>query len=267
MALKKTVDVQKPPQQATKKKGNNKIIGGLKAAISKRNSKPKLSKQSSPKRIPKKSSPNRLQKISQESTFIYEAPSHDEKNFLITAELIDTARIETTIPGHPIRIINPYSKYMQILEVEGKDLDSLSQPEQDEVVSDFASWLTEYQYDVIFETTKLPTNTRKQLISSLEILHEVQRQYANPDLSVRKYQQLKDREQVLKINILAQEEIANKLYNAEFLLLIHADTTAELEKRVKAAKSAGNKTYSPRIVSDNKKKQIIKQYNNQHEKV
>lgn len=202
-----------------------------------------------------------------EKEFQYVSEDEIDNDFLSTADLMDAVGIAVNEKGHPIKIDNKYSRYMQIMEVDGQDLGSLSDEEQDRVVDNFTNFLVRYPYSLTFESTTLPTNTNSQYGESNRIYREIVAQLSNPNIPVRIYKQLQDRLRLLQNNMNLEELVAQQLYNAEFLIIIHGDSPSELDKYVRACYSAGSSGFKPRIVSDAKKKQIIKQYNNQNERV
>lgn len=172
-----------------------------------------------------------------------------------------------SLPNHPILIDNRYTRFLQILEIEGKDLSSLSDSEQMLVINSFTSFLTQYPYSMTFESTTLPTNTAIQYGDSNRIYKEYLLTLADPSLPKVKYNQIRERLLLLKNNMDMQEKVSQQLYNEELLVFIFADSPRELEKYVKTCLSASNKIIQVRIVKDNKKKQIIKQLNNPSERV
>ena len=86
-------------------------------------------------------------------------------------------------------------------------------------------------------------------------------------ISENRMEQLKDRESILMQNILSEEAVEQELYNAEFLIWLYGDTIEDLHRQVRKAQTSGNGDFVPVIVSASKKEQILKQYNNQNEKV
>ncbi|WP_373756973.1 hypothetical protein [Streptococcus ferus] len=209
---------------------------------------------------------SRIRKVA-DKKFQYDEPKNLSKDLLSTIDLLDTAAILYDVKDHPIKIVNGYTSYLQFMEVKGKDLNSLSPNERKRTIANFEMWLSEFTDPVTFESTTLPTNTRKQSSESKRILDNVRREMNVPGISQRRYQQLRERETLLMQNIEAEDEVQRQLYNAEFILWLYADTIEDLARQVRKAETSGNNDFIPSLVSDDKKIQIIKQFNNQNEKV
>ncbi len=56
--------------------------------------------------------------------------------------------------------------YLQLMEIPGKDLGSLSYNEIRRTIDNFEKWLTDFNTDIQIETTTLPTNTDSQIIGT-----------------------------------------------------------------------------------------------------
>ena len=209
---------------------------------------------------------SRIGKIA-ESQFTYDTKAFETRDFLSTVDLIDTKAILTNVKGQPIALDNGYSGYLQIMEVRGKDLNSLSDNERQRTIQNFRKWNSEITFDYLFESTTLPTDTSEQIIESRRILNEVRREMSKTGISQNRMNQLRDRESLLMQNILSEEAVEQELYNAEFLIWLYGDTIEDLQKQVRKAQTSGNGDFVPQIVSAGKKEQILKQYNNQNEKV
>ena len=54
--------------------------------------------------------------------------------------------------------------YLQLMEIPGKDLGSLSYNEIRRTIDNFEKWLTDFNTDIQIETTTLPTNTDTQMM-------------------------------------------------------------------------------------------------------
>ena len=181
--------------------------------------------------------------------------------------MLDTKAILNNVKGQPIALENGYSGYLQIMEVRGKDLNSLSDNERQRTIQNFRKWNSEITFDYMFESTTLPTDTSEQIIESRRILNEVRREMSKTGISENRMEQLKDRESILMQNILSEEAVEQELYNAVFLIWLYGDTIEDLHRQVRKAQTSGNGDFVPVIVSASKKEQILKQYNNQNEKV
>lgn len=156
--------------------------------------------------------------------------------------------------------------YMQILEVQGKDLDSLSNAEVKRTLENFLYWLSVFNDDVTFYTTKLPTDTGQQ-ISYLENVLQTVRMEIKDCRNQRRLAQLQDRERLLQNSIQIEKQIQEELYNVEFLLFVFAKTKNKLDEVVRRATTSGNQDFVPQVVTLKKKIQILRQFNNMNDKV
>lgn len=210
----------------------------------------------------------RLQKIAKmQSSFEFDETRDVNKDFLSTVDLLDYKAILYNVRHQPIALKNGYAGYIQIMEIRGKDLGTLSNKEVDRTITNFAIWNSSLTFGYTFQTTKLPTDTTEQIIESRRILEDVKKEMGEQNLSERRLAQLRERERGLMANIYYEEEVSRELYNAEFLLWLYADSIEELNQQVKAVQTSGNNDFVPFVVSAEKKKQILKQFNNQNEKV
>ena len=113
---------------------------------------------------------SRLGKIA-ENQFSYDTKEFENRDFLSTVELLDTKAILNNVKGQPIALENGYSGYLQIMEVRGKDLNSLSDNERQRTIQNFRKWNSEITFDYMFESTTLPTDTSEQILESRRILN------------------------------------------------------------------------------------------------
>lgn len=157
--------------------------------------------------------------------------------------------------------------YLQLMEIPGKDLGSLSYNEIRRTIDNFEKWLTDFNTDIQIETTTLPTNTDSQIMDLRHHLSLVRQEKAKLLPDSRRYLQLIDRENWLRNEIQVEENIQQEIYNTEFILWLFAPTTTELDDLVRKVKSYGNNDFVPRDITRIKKEQIIKQFNNMNEKV
>ncbi|GAA0059481.1 hypothetical protein QLT07_06060 [Streptococcus equi subsp. zooepidemicus] len=157
--------------------------------------------------------------------------------------------------------------YLQLMEIPGKDLGSLSYNEIRRTIDNFEKWLTDFNTDIQIETTTLPTNTDTQIMDLRHHLSLVRQEMAKLLPDSRRYKQLHDRELLLRNDIQVEESIQQEIYNTEFILWLFAPTTTELDELVRKAKSYGNNDFVPQEITKVKKEQIIKQFNNMNEKV
>ena len=155
--------------------------------------------------------------------------------------------------------------YLQLMEIPGKDLGSLSYNEIRRTIDNFEKWLTDFNTDIQIETTTLPTNTDSQIMDLRHHLSLVRQEKAKLLPDSRRYLQLMDRENWLRNEIQVEENIQQEIYNTEFILWLFAPTTTELDDLVRKAKSYND--FVPRDITRIKKEQIIKQFNNMNEKV
>lgn len=156
--------------------------------------------------------------------------------------------------------------YMQILEVQGKDLDSLSNAEVKRTLENFLYWLSVFNDDVTFYTTKLPTDTSQQ-ISYLESILQTVRMEIKDCRNQRRLAQLRDRERLLQNSIQIEKQIQEELYNVEFLMFVFAKTKNKLDEVVRRATTSGNQDFVPQPITLKKKIQILRQFNNMNDKV
>ncbi|MGX9845607.1 hypothetical protein ACR3IL_10025 [Streptococcus iniae] len=157
--------------------------------------------------------------------------------------------------------------YLQLMEIPGKDIGSLSYNEIRRTIDNFEKWLSDFKTDIQIETTTLPTNTDTQIMDLRHHLSLVRQEKAKLLADSRRYLQLLDRESLLINEIQVEESIQQEIYNTEFILWLFAPTTTELDDLVRKAKSYGNNDFVPRDITRIKKEQIIKQFNNMNEKV
>ena len=157
--------------------------------------------------------------------------------------------------------------YLQLMEIPGKDLGSLSYNEIRRTIDNFEKWLTDFNTDIQIETTTLPTNTDTQMMDLRHHLSLVRQEKAKLLPDSRRYLQLHDREMILINELQVEESIQQEIYNTEFILWLFSPTTSELDDLVRKAKSYGNNDFVPQEITRIKKEQIIKQFNNMNEKV
>lgn len=157
--------------------------------------------------------------------------------------------------------------YLQLMEIPGKDLGSLSYNEIRRTIDNFEKWLTDFNTDIQIETTTLPTNTDTQMMDLRHHLSLVRQEKATLLPDSRRYLQLLDRERLLRQELQVEESIQQEVYNTEFILWLFAPTTTELDDLVRKAKSYGNNDFVPQDITRIKKEQILKQFNNMNEKV
>ena len=190
---------------------------------------------------------------------IREMKKHTQEYFDLHScvELLD---VKSIIPNRQAYIQLVDYGYLQLMEIPGKDLGSMSYNEVMRTIENFETWLTRFGPNIQVETTTLPTNTDTQI-------SDLRHQMSKLSVNDRRYLQLKDREIWLQSQIKVEESIRQEVYNTEFILWLFAPTTTELDELVRKAKTYGNNDFVPQDISYRKKIQIIKQYNNMNEKV
>lgn len=179
-------------------------------------------------------------------------------------ELIDVKRI---INNHKSYIELVDDGYLQLMEISGKDLGSLSYNEIQRTLDNFEKWITDFNTNVQIEVTTLPTDTTTQIVDLRHHLSLVRQEKAKLSPTSRRYQQLADREGLLINDLQVEESIQQEIYNTEFILWLFAPTTSEMDELVRKAKTYGNNDFVPQEISLTKKEQILKQFNNMNEKV
>ena len=179
-------------------------------------------------------------------------------------ELLD---VKSIIPNSQAYIQLVDYGYLQLMEIPGKDLGSMSYNEVMRTIENFETWLTRFGPNIQVETTTLPTNTDTQISDLRHHLDLVRQEMSKLSVNDRRFLQLKDREIWLQSQIKVEESIRQEVYNTEFILWLFAPTTIELDELVRKAKTYGNNDFVPQDISYRKKIQIIKQYNNMNEKV
>lgn len=181
-----------------------------------------------------------------------------------SVELLDVKRI---INNHKTYIELVDYGYLQLMEISGKDLGSLSYNEIQRTLDNFEKWITDFNTNVQIEVTTLPTDTTTQIADLRHHLSLVRQEKAKLAPTSRRYQQLVDREGLLINDLQVEESIQQEIYNTEFILWLFATTTSEMDELVRKAKTYGNNDFVPQEISATKKEQILKQYSNMNEKV
>lgn len=180
---------------------------------------------------------------------------------------VDLLDVKSIIPNQQAYIQLVDLGYLQLMEIPGKDLGSLSWNEMMRTIQNFEKWLSDFNTDIQIETTTLPTNTAPQINDLRHHLSLVREEKAKLSVDSRRYLQLQDREDLLLNQIRVEESIQQEIYNTEFILWLFAPTTMELDDLVRKAKTYGNNDFVPQEINYDKKVQIMKQYNNMNEKV
>ena len=184
----------------------------------------------------------------------------ENRTFLDTVKIANVKAILTNVPGAPLALANGFG-YMQILSIEGKDLLAASYAEQVEIISGYKHWLDTMEFDFTELTTRLPTDLMFQIAELRELHEEVTQELLSPHMDERKRAQKEYRRDVLEHQIRILEVVARDHFNTEFFIMFHGRTLAELASKVTASNNA-SRTFRPRIVSVEKKEQIVRNLNN-----
>ncbi|MHB9953177.1 hypothetical protein [Ligilactobacillus murinus] len=156
--------------------------------------------------------------------------------------------------------------YLQLLEIQGKDILNLGHEEQQITLLNYHNWLIQFQYDLEIYSTKLPTDTTRQVRYLTSCLNRTKAKLKKTN-NQRVRAQLQDQKQILEQNIKTELMIQKQIYNSEFILFLYGKTVRELDDLVAKAMSYGNQDFVPKVISRSKKEQILEQINNMSEKI
>ena len=187
--------------------------------------------------------------------FVY-VPLNKKKrrDFLDTVAIADVKSILYGYPNQPIRLANGYSGYVQIFEVFGQDIQAMSNEEQAAIKVGFTLFLSGTTFDMMIQTTKLPTDVSSQSNELLRLLDEVKE---------RLIYQLRQREDILKTKYLVQQVVAINQQNIEFFIWVFGDTLAEIDSNTRTTLTiASSHGFAPKVVSVEKKEELLTQYYN-----
>ncbi|QGU81743.1 hypothetical protein BSR19_11500 (plasmid) [Streptococcus salivarius] len=209
--------------------------------------------------------------------FVY-VPLNKKKrrDFLDTVAIADVKSILYGYPNQPIRLANGYSGYVQIFEVFGQDIQAMSNEEQAAVKVGFTLFLSGTTFDMMLQTTKLPTDVSSQSNEFLRLLDEVKQEQNAPELIIndgddldtiankeRLIYQLRQREDILKTKYLVQQVVAINQQNIEFFIWVFGDTLAEIDSNTRTTLTiASSHGFAPKVVSVEKKEELLTQYYN-----
>lgn len=212
--------------------------------------------------------------------FVY-VPLNKKKrrDFLDTVAISDVKSILYGYPNQPIRLANGYSGYVQIFEVFGQDIQAMSNEEQAAVKVGFTLFLSGTTFDMMLQTTKLPTDVSSQSNEFLRLLDEVKQEQNAPELIIndgddldtiankeRLIYQLRQREDILKTKYLVQQVVAINQKNIEFFIWVFGDTLAEIDSNTRTTLTiASSHGFAPKVVSVEKKEELLTQYYNFNE--
>ena len=155
---------------------------------------------------------------------------------------------------------------LQLLEIQGKDILNLGHEEQQITLLNYHNWLIQFQYDLEIYSTKLPTDTTRQVRYLTSCLNRTKAKLKKTN-NQRIRAQLQDQKQILEQNIKTELMIQKQIYNSEFILFLYGKTVKELDDLVSKAMSYGNQDFVPKVISRSKKEQILEQINNMNEKI
>ena len=156
--------------------------------------------------------------------------------------------------------------YLQLLEIQGKDILNLGHEEQQITLLNYHNWLIQFQYDLEIYSTKLPTDTTRQVRYLTSCLNRTKAKLKKTN-NQRIRAQLQDQKQILEQNIKTELMIQKQIYNSEFILFLYGKTVKELDDLVSKAMSYGNQDFVPKVIYKKKKEQILEQINNMNEKI
>lgn len=179
----------------------------------------------------------------------------ENRVFLDTVKASNIKSILTNVGGAPIALSNGFG-YMQILGVQGKDVFTSSPAEQVEFINGYKQWLDAIDFDVTEITTRLPTDTRTQILELKRKLEIVIPQLLLPDLDERVRVQLEMRRDGLTNSIKVLEIVEREHFNTEFFIAFYGRTLEELNYKTRVALSAST-TFKPKMISVEKKEQLI----------
>ncbi|SDL75987.1 hypothetical protein [Streptococcus equinus] len=197
----------------------------------------------------------------------FQPNKHQTQDYYDLHSSVELLDVKNIINNHKAYIELVDYGYLQLMEISGKDLGSLSYNEVNRTLDNFEKWITDFNTNVQIEVTTLPTDTTTQIADLRHHLSLVRQEKAKLFPTSRRYRQLEDRERLLHNNMQVEESIQQEIYNTEFILWLFAPTTSELDELVRKAKTYGNNDFVPQEISREKKEQILKQYNNMNEKV
>ncbi|PHV57502.1 hypothetical protein CS010_04805 [Streptococcus macedonicus] len=197
----------------------------------------------------------------------FQPSKHQTQDYYDLHSAVELIDVKNIINNHKAYIELVDYGYLQLMEISGKDLGSLSYNEVNRTLDNFEKWITDFNTNVQIEVTTLPTDTTTQIADLRHHLSLVRQEKAKLSSTSRRYYQLEDRERLLHNNMQVEESIQQEIYNTEFILWLFAPSTSEMDELVRKAKTYGNNDFVPQDISIAKKEQIIKQYNNMNEKV
>lgn len=197
----------------------------------------------------------------------FQPNKHQTQDYYDLHSAVELIDVKNIINNHKAYIELVDYGYLQLMEISGKDLGSLSYNEVNRTLDNFEKWITDFNANIQIEVTTLPTDTTTQIADLRHHLSLVRQEKAKLSPTSRRYQQLADREGLLINDLQVEESIQQEIYNTEFILWLFAPTTSEMDELVRKAKTYGNNDFVPQNISATKKEQILKQYNNMNEKV
>jgi putative uncharacterized protein gbs0401 len=184
----------------------------------------------------------------------------ENRTFLDIVKTSSVKAILTNVANTPLALSNGFG-YMQIVGVQGKDVYTCSPSEQIETIGGYKQYLDAIDFDFTELTTRLPTDTRQQIIENKRKHEIVTQELLSSDLDERIRVQKEHQRDVLEHNIKIDEIIGREHYNTEFFHIYHGRTLEELNYKTQAINNAST-GFRPRQISAEKKEQIIMNFNN-----
>ncbi|GAB2021870.1 hypothetical protein RyT2_09440 [Pseudolactococcus yaeyamensis] len=151
--------------------------------------------------------------------------------------------------------------YINILRINGQDVDSLAEKELESLIQHYQKWLSQFRYDFCSYTTKLPTDTREQIAYKKYLLNIINHKLAQK-ISDKERMTLLKQKQINEEQIEIQEAVANEIYNTEFFMFVYGKDTEEVLDVTKKAIRYSNKYFDVSEISMDLKEKIIDDYNN-----
>ena len=99
-------------------------------------------------------------------------------------ELLD---VKSIIPNSQAYIQLVDYGYLQLMEIPGKDLGSMSYNEVMRTIENFETWLTRFGSNIQVETTTLPTNTDTQISDLRHHLDLVRQEMSKLSINDRRF--------------------------------------------------------------------------------
>lgn len=159
-----------------------------------------------------------------------------------------------------------FSEYMNLLQIEGLSLYYMSNDDIINALYEYGTWIEKFGEDFTIETIKLPTDVSNQIknlqIKLATIESEIKSVINTRNPDKRKVLQLQDQKTIIKQSIAIQELARDSIMNTDYILYIFGDSLDEIKKITRKALGLSNAAFSLKECSTEKKKAILKKYNN-----